>query len=139
MAHRDESRASDTGFGGVVSDVSPVSLLKRQDDFLNESEVLGTAWKDAMGALAALGDFWGGDEYGRVFHDGAEGRKGYRTAMEEVEQHVGHIKTAYTRIGNDLGLSGANLAAAGWATIGDLARTVFDGELATPATKAEVG
>jgi uncharacterized protein YukE len=132
------SRTGYTGRGGAVTDVSPASLTKREDDFVRESEILGNALKEAMAGLDALGDFWGGDEHGRLFYEGAQGQKGYRAATEEIGQHVETVKAAYTRIGENIAAAGANLEAADWATVGRLARTVFDGELATPTTKAEV-
>ncbi|WP_344940788.1 hypothetical protein [Sphaerisporangium flaviroseum] len=133
----DDPRTGYTG-RGPVTDVSPASLKKRGDDFLRERDDLAKALKEATTALDALDDFWGGDENGRLFYHGVQGRKGYRAAREEIERHVELIKVCYTRIGENLAVSGANLEAADWSTVGRLARTVYEGDLATPTTKAEV-
>ena len=135
MANRDLSSA---GRVTPVTDVSPVDLRRGGNAFIDESEALVRAMKDAMGALSALGDFWGGDEYGHAFYAGANGQKGYRDALLEIERHVGNVDTAYERIGTNLGRSGVNVTAAEWATIGGLAQVVYDGPQATPVTKAEV-
>ncbi|MDH2425075.1 hypothetical protein [Sphaerisporangium sp. TRM90804] len=123
---------------GPVTEVSPADLAAREEDFHHERDGLAAALKDAQAALAALGDFWGGDENGILFYGGAEGRKGYRDASAEVVRHAETVATVYTRVGDNLALMGANVRMAEWATIGALAHTVHEGDLAVPTTKAKV-
>ncbi|MFC6083133.1 hypothetical protein [Sphaerisporangium aureirubrum] len=106
------------------------------EDFRREHTTLSRALSDAAAALAALGDFWGNDEHGQLFHGGGAGRKGYRDASAEAAEHGGTIATAYARIGDNLERMGTNLQVAEWATIGALAHAVSDAGLAVPVTKA---
>lgn len=115
-----------------------MSLVRRKDDFVQERQSLTVALDEAMQALSALGDFWGSDENGRLFYEGAQGRKGFRAATEEIGQHVKNVENAYTRIGENLAAAGANFETAEWATVGGLARSVYEGVLATPVTRAQV-
>ncbi|MGW4638655.1 hypothetical protein ACWEN6_09010 [Sphaerisporangium sp. NPDC004334] len=126
------------GRPGVVTDVVPAVLTRRQDDFHLQRDHLGTALKAAMAALSGLGHFWGDDEHGHVFYEGAEGRKGFRAATEEIARHAGNITAAYDRIGDNLAQAGANLETADWATVGRLAQAVEAQGFAVPVTKAEV-
>ncbi|GGL10577.1 hypothetical protein Sme01_16100 [Sphaerisporangium melleum] len=126
------------GAPGMVTDVVPVHLKRRRDDFHLQSEELDTALRAAVGVLEGLGPFWGDDEHGRLFYEGGGGRVGFRQATEEIARHVGAVTTAYERIGDNVSQAGANLETADWASVAALAQAVTTAGLAVPTTKAEV-
>ncbi|MFC4584703.1 hypothetical protein [Sphaerisporangium corydalis] len=131
----------DPGGGGSTApttDVSSTDLAKAGGAFTQESVTLDKAVMDAVAALAALGEFWGGDENGQKFYHGVGGGKGFLSALTDAVTHIGHIEDGYSLIGAKLATSGGNLDTAQWNTVADLATVVAQDELYTPTTKAKV-
>ncbi|WP_424535184.1 hypothetical protein ACOZ38_34220 [Sphaerisporangium viridialbum] len=133
----DDLSMSRAGGGRSVTDVSAVGLKRRKGDFHAARDIVGDALAAATAALDALGAFWGGDEDGHKFYEGTAGHKGYEAATSEIRRHVGNIVEGFTRLGDDVDVSGANIQVADFATIEGLMKTVYAGELSVPTTKAE--
>lgn len=89
--------------------------LKRQAARLRE-EAAGLAedLSAVLRGLEGLGAFWGDDDAGRAFHEGAEGRPGYRVRRDTAVAGVNAFTTAYERIADGLVRMAANVEMAEW-------------------------
>lgn len=65
-----------------------------------------------IGELEGLGDFWGDDDAGRMFYDGADGRPGYRTRQETAVPDAIALVSAYERTAEGLERMAAHIKVA---------------------------
>ncbi|MCG5220528.1 hypothetical protein [Streptosporangium sp. KLBMP 9127] len=119
-------------------DVSPAGMVRREGEFHGEHTTLMEALSGAIEELTALGAFWGADEDGQTFYQGADGTNGYRAATAEAEKHVQSIGGAYLEIGENIAIMGANLQGANWATVVGMVGAVRGG-VPGVETQAQVG
>ncbi|WP_203985729.1 hypothetical protein [Sphaerisporangium rufum] len=120
-----------------MTDVVPDYLRRRAEDLHVQGEAVRRALSAAQSALDALGRFWGTDEYGHAFYDGAGGRKGYGTALPELVDHCGTVAGVFGAVGDKLAQAGANVTAAEWVSVAAMVKAVDETSMSVPTTKAE--
>jgi hypothetical protein len=89
-------------------------LKQQAGKIAKEGTDLATDLKGYVQALAGLGNFWGDDEAGRTFYDGAEGKPGYRVQHDGALTDTLAVVTAYEKIATRLQQMADNIDAAEW-------------------------
>jgi uncharacterized protein YukE len=68
----------------------------------DEGEDIAATLADARNRLNAIGGFWGGDDLGATFYQGAEGRPGYETSAARALDGVAAFAEFYHKVAGGL-------------------------------------
>jgi hypothetical protein len=78
--------------------VDPAELRAQAGGLNTVGDTLQANLAKAINALEGLGNFWGDDQYGHMFHDGANGRPGYGAQHDTVSTDTNAIISGYHEI-----------------------------------------
>ncbi|GAA4639469.1 hypothetical protein GCM10023196_101220 [Actinoallomurus vinaceus] len=89
--------------------------LKRQaGKIAKEGTDLATDLLGLVRALEGVGNFWGDDDAGRTFYEGADGKPGYRVRHDAALTDALAVMTAYEEIAGRLTQMADNVDAGEW-------------------------
>ena len=68
----------------------------------DEAKEIAAKLESAKRTLSDIGDFWGGDDIGTKFYNGADGQPGYEAASAQVLAGVGALADFYKDVAQGL-------------------------------------
>jgi uncharacterized protein YukE len=83
-------------------EIYPAYIRSVANGLNGESKEIAAKLEAAKRTLSDIGNFWGRDDIGTKFYNGAEGERGYEAASTQVLEGVGALADFYTNVAQGL-------------------------------------